>query len=86
MKMDLQNKHRENDRLSETIRLKNRQVEELSERNYELEEKLRQRELKNIAILKTDVNVLNNDKELRILQEELRKKEVEVSHLKVENE
>jgi hypothetical protein len=58
----------------------------LSERNYELEEKLRQRELKNIAILKTDVNVLNNDKELRILQEELRKKEVEVSHLKVENE
>jgi chromosome segregation ATPase len=46
LRMDLDNRAREVDKLTEISRMKAKEIEQLSERNYELEEKLRQRDFK----------------------------------------
>ena len=59
----------------------------MNERNYELEEKIRQKEFKLNTFSKNEAPVnRNNQEEIMRLQEELRKREIELNKYKMENE
>lgn len=73
--MDLDNRNREVEKLSEISRMKAKEIEHLNERNYELEEKIRQKEFKLNIFSKNEAPVnRNNQEEIMRLQEELRKR------------
>jgi predicted RNase H-like nuclease (RuvC/YqgF family) len=77
LKMDLDNRTREVEKLNEISRMKAKEIEHLNDRNYELEEKLRQRDFKLNTFNKIDVPMnRGNQEEVLRMQEELRKKEI----------
>jgi predicted RNase H-like nuclease (RuvC/YqgF family) len=77
LKMDLDNRTREAEKLNEISRMKAKEIEHLNDRNYELEEKLRQRDFKLNTFSKIDVPMnRGNQEEVMRMQEELRKKEI----------
>jgi predicted RNase H-like nuclease (RuvC/YqgF family) len=77
LKMDLDNRTREAEKLNEISRMKAKEIEHLNDRNYELEEKLRQRDFKLNTFNKIDVPMnRGNQEEVMRMQEELRKKEI----------
>lgn len=65
--------------------MKNRELEQLNDRNYELEEKIRQKDFRVSQKYEPSIQ-RNSPEELLSLQEENRRKQIEISRLKVENE
>jgi hypothetical protein len=53
LRMELDSRLREIEKLSEISRIKAKEIEHLNERNYELEEKLRQKDFKLTSTTKT---------------------------------
>lgn len=86
--MEIDVKKREIEKFNEISRFKSKEIEQLTERNYELEEKLRQKDFKISNVKVPEYPAQNNRKyeEVLSLQEELRKKDIEVSKYKIEYE
>jgi predicted RNase H-like nuclease (RuvC/YqgF family) len=83
--MDLDTARREVEKQAELSKMKNRDIEQLTDRNYELEEKIRQKDFRVAQRVEPTVT-RNNSEDIFQLQEESRRKDIEISRLKADNE
>ena len=83
--MELDSAKREAEKQTEISKMKTRDIEQLTDRNFELEEKIRQKDFKNSQ--KTELLITKNySEETMRLQEDNRRKEMDVNKMKIENE